>query len=599
MLRTISRAVSLALAGGLAGGLAVTGVVAGAAQAAAAPAVSAAGAGETSVGAQAWTRVSKQSPNRSFWNAADDLRVGDEGGAQGLSRSYLRLDTTALKGATVDRATFRITNTGAASCTARPVELWSVGAFSDRTTWKSQPDKGVRLASVTAAKGPEGCAAGMLEFDATALVKDAAARKLGSVSVGLFAADESDASAWKRFAPSSATLAATVSRPVPPVISSVEFPDASNGVPENTGKARTPGTFTFGTGGATNLEKIVYWSEFDTRQVTVAPGASAVITPYGSGPHTIYAYSVDTAGYRSDQATYLFWALGNGGVRDAAGDLNGDGVRDLWTLDPDGRLRFSAGRADGTFGAPVDGGASFAPGTRITASGDWGEDGYNDLLVLEYNDVLKAKQLKVLPGNGLGSVRPQDVMELSVFCPVADPDAGCVKDDPAWTGDDHWSDAQDITDAGDFNGDGEPDLLVKQGAKLWAYPGSRSGYLDITASPVLVGDGGWDTVSVLVPGDTDGDGATDLWVRDDASGDLFSVKGAKDAAGHLDPRSWATAQRVKIGSGFGRTAYPTLVAAGDFDRDGLADLAAVGADGKAVWFRSTATGVDATPRPIG
>ncbi|GGY91011.1 hypothetical protein GCM10010343_15620 [Streptomyces avidinii] len=584
MLRRMSSAVSLALAGGLA----VAGVAAGPATAAvAAPAVSAGGAGETPVGAQAWTRVSKKYPNHSYWNAAGDLRVGNEAGTEGLSRAYLRLDTTALAGATVSKATFRITNTGAASCTGRPVELWSVGAVSAKTTWNNQPAKAVRLATVTDAKGREGCAAGDLEFDATALVTEAAAKSRTSVTVGLFAANESDASAWKRFAPATAKLETTIGRPAPPVISSPEFPDASNGAPANTGKARTPGTFTFGTGGATNIEKIVYWSEFEPREVTVAPGASAVITPTGSGPHMLYAYSVDKAGRRSDQAVYHFWALGNGGVRDAAGDLNGDGLRDLWTLDPDGRLRFSAGRADGTFAAPVDGGASFAPGSRIAAGGDWGEDGYNDLLVLESVEGLGAKQLRLFPNNGLGSVRPHDGIVLSV-----------IEDDPA-QGNDHWSDAQDIADAGDLNGDGEPDLLVKQGAKLWAYTGSRSGYLDMNGAPVLVGDGGWDTVAVLVPGDTDGDGAADLWVRDDASGDLFAVKGAKDAAGQLDPRSWGTALRVKIGSGFGRAAYPTLVSAGDFDRDGLVDLSAVGADGKAVWFRATATGIDATPRPIG
>ncbi|THA86762.1 DNRLRE domain-containing protein [Streptomyces sp. A0592] len=584
MSRRMSSAVSLALAGGLA----VTGAAAGAAPVAfAAPAVSAAGAGETPVGAQAWTRVSKKNPNRSYWNAAEDLRVGNEGGAQGLSRAYLRLDTTALKGATVSRATFRITNTGAASCTGRPVELWSVGAVSAQTTWKLQPAKGVRLATVTDAKGREGCASGDLEFDATALVKEAAAASQASVTVGLFASDESDSSAWKRFAPGTAQLETTIGRPVPPVISSPEFPDASNGVPAGTGKARTPGRFTFGTGGAGNIEKIVYWSDFDPREVTVAPGADAVITPAGSGPHTIYAYSLDKAGRRSDQAVYRFWALGNGGVRDAAGDLNGDGLRDLWTLDPDGRLRFSAGRADGTFAAPVDAGASFAPGSRIAAGGDWGEDGYNDLLVLETVPGPGAKQIRVFPNNGLGSVRPHDGMVLSA-----------LESDPV-QGTDHWSDAQDIADAGDLGGDGEPDLLVKQGTKLWAYAGSRSGYLDMNGAPVLVGDGGWDGVSVLVPGDTDGDGATDLWVRDDTSGDLFAVRGTKDAAGRFDPTGWASAQRVKIGSGLGRTAYPTLVSAGDFDRDGLADLAAVGADGKTVWFRAAAAGIDATPRPVG
>ncbi|WP_030764962.1 DNRLRE domain-containing protein [Streptomyces sp. NRRL F-2664] len=580
----MSSAVSLALAGGLA----MTGVVAATATTAvAAPDVTAAGVGETPVGAQAWTRVSKKNPNRSYWNAADDLRVGNEGGTQGLSRAYLRVDTTALAGATVSKATFRITNTGAPSCTGRPVELWSVGAVSARTTWKNQPAKGVKLATVTDAKGHDGCAAGDLEFDATALVKEAAATSQSSVTLGLFASNESDVSAWKRFAPATAKLEATVGRPVPPVVSSPEFPDASNGVPAETAKARTPGTFTFGTGGAANLEKIVYSSDFDPREIAVAPGASAVITPAGSGPHSIYAYSVDKAGRRSDQAVYRFWALGNGGVRDSAGDLNGDGLRDLWTLDPQGRLRFSAGRADGTFAAPVDGGASFAPGSRIAAGGDWGEDGYNDLVVLETVPGLGAKQLRVYPNNGLGSVRPHDRIVLSVF-----------ESDPA-AGNDHWSDAQDIADAGDVNGDGEPDLLVKQGAKLWVYTGSRSGYLDMNGAPVLVGDGGWDTASVIVPGDTDGDGATDLWVRDDASGDLFAVRGAKDAEGRFDATSWSTAHRVKIGSALDRAAYPTLVAAGDLDRDGLADLAAVGADGKAVWFRATATGIDATPRPIG
>ncbi|MGW2042929.1 DNRLRE domain-containing protein [Streptomyces virginiae] len=584
MSRRMSRTVSLALAGGLA----VTGVAAGGTTTAvAAPAASAAGAGETPVAAQAWTRVSKKNPNRSYWNAADDLRVGNEGGAQGLSRAYLRLDTTALKGATVSKAIFKIANTGSASCTGRPVELWSVGAVSAQTTWKLQPAKGVRLATVTDAKGREGCASGDLEFDATALVKEAAAASRTSVTVGLFASDESDSSAWKRFAPATAKLETTIGRPVPPVISSPEFPDATNGVPAQTGKARTPGTFTFGTGGADNIEKIVYWSDFDPREVTVAPGASAVITPTASGPHTIYAYSLDKAGRRSDQALYRLWALGNGGIRDAVGDLNGDGLRDLWTLDPDGRLRFAAGRPDGTFAAPVDGGASFAPGSRIAAGGDWSEDGYNDLLVLETVPGLGARQLRLFPNNGLGSVRPHDGMVLSV-----------LESDPV-QGNDHWSDAQDISDAGDLGGDGEPDLLVKQGAKLWAYTGSRSGYLDMNGAPVLVGDGGWDGVSVLVPGDTDGDGAADLWVRDDTTGDLFAVRGAKDAAGRFDPTSWASAQRVKIGSGLGRIAYPTLVSAGDFDRDGLADLAAIGADGRTVWFRATATGIDMTPRPVG
>lgn len=75
------------------------------------------------------------------------MRVGNEGASGGLSRPYVRLDTTALKGATVSQATSRIGNTGPASGAAKPVELWSTGAVSARTTGKAQPAR--RAGSVT------------------------------------------------------------------------------------------------------------------------------------------------------------------------------------------------------------------------------------------------------------------------------------------------------------------------------------------------------------------------------------------------------------------------------------------------------------------
>ncbi|MEV0410503.1 hypothetical protein AB0I68_06715 [Streptomyces sp. NPDC050448] len=55
------------------------------------------------------------------------------------------------------------------------------------------------------------------------------------------------------------------------------------------------------------------------------------------------------------------------------------------------------------------------------------------------------------------------------------------------------------------------------------------------------------------------------------------------------------ANRVKIGSGIARAAYPALGSNGDLTGDGLADLWAVAADGKAVAFRGTAAGIDASP----
>ncbi|MFF4297585.1 FG-GAP-like repeat-containing protein [Streptomyces vinaceus] len=586
MYKKKSGALSLALVSGLA----VTGAAISAPSAlAAGPAVRVAGAGEAPVAAQAWTHVSKKNPARSYWNAAEDLRAGNEGSAaQGLTRSYVQLDTSRLKGATVNSATFRIDNTGAPSCTAKPVELWSTGAVSAATTWNKQPAKGVKLSTVSAAKGRTNCAAGELTFDATALIKEAAAKNLATVTVGLFASDESDTGAWKRFAPTSVKLDADVARPAPPVIASAEYPDGKDGWPAQTGTAGTAGTFTFGTGTSANIEKVVYWTDFAPAQATVAPGAAVSLTPPSEGPHSVSAYSVDKAGLRSDTATYLFYANKRPGGPDRSGDLNGDGLRDVWSLGADGRLRFSAGRGDGTFAPAVDGGITLGAGAKAVASGDWSGRGHNDLVVMEYNEVARRNTLWVYPNPGSGVVQDERT-ELTVTCPVADPDLGCE------SADDHWHDAEDILDAGDLNGDHAPDLLVKRGKELWAYYGNGMNQLD-AAAPVLVGGADWDARTVVVPGDTNGDGLADLWLRDDASGDVFAVYGVKGADGKPDPAAWGvTANRVKIGSGIARAAYPVLGSSGDLTGDGLADLWAVTADGKAVAFRGSAAGLDGTP----
>ncbi|MEJ8640539.1 VCBS repeat-containing protein [Streptomyces sp. MS1.HAVA.3] len=270
--------------------------------------------------------------------------------------------------------------------------------------------------------------------------------------------------------------------------------------------------------------------------------------------------------------------------------MNGDGHRDLWTVDAAGRLQFRAGKADGTFAAPVDGGVDVAAGAQVLASGDWTGDGYNDLVVLEYNDVTRTKLLWAYENGGLGKVSEAGRFQLSVSCPVKDPDQGCE------TGDDHWYNADQIAAAGDVDGDGGPDLLVKQGTELWLYYGGFP-YLDNTA-PVLVGGAGWDSVTVVAPGDVNGDGAADLWLREDATGDLFSVMGAKGSDGKLAPAGWGSA-RTKTASGVTRADYPVLGASGDLSGDGVTDLWAVAADGRTVLFRGTANGIDTTPVVLG
>ncbi|MEU8764144.1 FG-GAP-like repeat-containing protein [Streptomyces sp. NPDC048659] len=651
---------------------------------------------------QNWTRAFKKYPTTSYWNSKDDVRVGYEAQTNGLSRSFFQLDTSDIRGSQVQRSTFRIRNTWSWSCQDRPVELWSTGSISQATTWNNQPARGFRLDTVNDAKGwSSACAAGNLEFDATALARQAAAGNWASVNLGLYASNESDTFGWKRFDPKTATLETAYDNPprtpsglgtnpatscangglvgntrvsvyalvddpdagnlnaefqvfpagsgtpsatasisanrgrvatwsVPdgalptgdyrwrvravdsdglasgwsetcafsvdrtrpdrqPVIGSTTFPNGDKGWPSSTGRARTAGTFTFGANGVPDVKEIRWSTDFDPRTRSVAPGGGVSITPPGYGPHYVYAYSVDAAGNRSDLATYLYYAT-RSQDRDGPGDLNGDGNRDIWSADGEGRLVTYAGQGGGTFSPAGNGGMTF-DGAQVTASGDWGQDGYNDLVSLQYVANDKRKKLFVYPNNGQGTVSDNSV-ELTVACPAKDPDLGCDYGDD-WSGDDHWSDAEQIVAPGDMNGDGVPDLLVKQGRQLWAYYGNRAAKtLDNDGGPVLVGNGDWDRFTVIAPGDVNGDSIPDLWLREDTTGDLYRSYGSKGGNGRLDPATWGTAGRVRIGYGITRAEYPTVGSVGDLTGDGLADLWARKADNTVIGWPGITPGED-------
>ncbi|WP_327130797.1 FG-GAP-like repeat-containing protein [Streptomyces sp. NBC_01343] len=650
---------------------------------------------------QNWAWAYRSWKNNSYWNTKQDVRVGYESETNGLSRSFFQLDTSNLKGVQVSKSTFRIRETWSWSCTATPVELWSTGAISPKTTWNNQPGKGRYLDTVTAAKGRAECGAGNLEFKADDLVKEAAAKGWSSITLGLYASNEGDRYQWKRFDPKTITLETEYNNPPntpsalgtspstsctnggaigntrvglyatfsdrdagnlnaeyqvfkagqstpvatqtlpanngkvttwsvpdasltsgdytwrvrttdqdnatspwsqsckfsvdrnrpgkPPVISSTQFPDGRNGWPATTGKARTPGTFTFNANGVTDAKEIVYWTDSDPGVRTIAPGANASITPPGYGPRFVYAYTVDSAGNRSDTASYLYYAS-RSSLQDGPGDLNGDGNRDIWTVDSNGTLLTYAGQGNGKFSAATNGGMSFS-GAQIASQGDWDGDGYNDLVALQQPSGMNTKKLWTYANNGQGTAVNNPV-ELTVACPVKDPTTGCDYGDD-WNGDDHWYNAEQIIAPGDLNGDGVPDLLVKQGKQLWAYYASIFGTLDSNGQPVLVGNGDWDKFTVIAPGDLNGDNVPDLWLRDDANGDVFRSYGKKGPDGYVDPTTWGdTAGRVKIGSGVTAAGYPTVGSVGDITGDALTDLWARKSDNTVVGWAGKAPASD-------
>ncbi|MEV5972557.1 FG-GAP-like repeat-containing protein [Streptomyces sp. NPDC051921] len=637
---------------------------------------------------QNWTRVYKQYPDTSFWNTKDPIRVGYEaetGGSNRVSRSFVQLDTSDTRYAQIKSSVFRIRNTWSWSCQNRPVELWHTGAISKKTTWNRQPAKVAQLATVNDAKGwSKDCAAGNLEFDTTAKMREAAAKGWASITLGLYASDETDTFGWKKFDPKTAVLetkynnppktptnpgtnprtsctsggvigntrvsvyatfddkdggnltaefqlfkdgAATPTKTMtlpankgkvttwvvpdadlptgnwtwktrtkdqdnaysawsstckftidrtrpsrPPVITSADnlFPNGENGWPTTTGRARQTGKFAFAANGVNDVDHYVWWTDYDADPSDAEPGVPASVTPPGYGPHFVYAYSVDKVGNRSDTATYIYYATRKV-TKDLPADLNGDDNSDIWNVDSNGTLLTYAGQGNGTFAAATNGGRSFA-GSDVETRGDWGNDGYNDLVTLEYNQVDQKKKLWIYKNNGRGVIDGGGT-ELTVSCPEKNEELACFGGDE-WTGDDHWHNAEQIVTPGDINGDSAPDLLVKQGTFLWAYFGNTaSNLLDIVGEPVLVGGGDWNKFTVIAPGDVNGDRIADLWLRDNATGDIWRSYGAKGANGHLDPTTWGnTAGRVKIATGYPASSYPAIGSVGDVNRDGLADL---------------------------
>ncbi|MBZ6473893.1 FG-GAP-like repeat-containing protein [Streptomyces griseocarneus] len=386
----------------------------------------------------------------------------------------------------------------------------------------------------------------------------------------------------------------------PPVISSAEFPSGESGWPARTGKARTIGHFTLSPNGANDVVQYGWYTDYDPAvkyiDVSSVTSSPPSFKPPGYGPHFIHAFSVDKARNRSDTATYVYYAA-RSSERDGPSDVNGDANGDIWSVDSNGTLLTYAGQGNGQFSSATNGGQSFE-NAQVAFRGDWGGDGYTDLVALEYDTEAKRNRLWVYPNNGLGiaTVDYNDgKRQLQVACadktPGSDDDpAGCA------TGDDHWRDADQVIAPGDINGDGKPDLLVKEGKLLWAYYGDRaSKFLDKVELPVLIGGTDWEKFTVIAPGDLNGDGLADLWLRENSTGDVYRTLGKEgEKKGVLNPATWGTVSRVKIGYGVPAADYPVIGSSGDVTGDGVPDLWARKPDNTMVGWAGKKTGADFT-----
>ncbi|MBB4893370.1 hypothetical protein FHS39_002401 [Streptomyces olivoverticillatus] len=182
------------------------------------------------------------------------------------------------------------------------------------------------------------------------------------------------------------------------------------------------------------------------------------------------------------------------------GDLNGDGNADLIAIDSDGtgKLRFYAGRGDGSLADPKQIGNGGWAHAAITHGGDFNGDGNQDVVARV------GSELRLYPGNGDGTVGAPQVFKGN--------GAGW---DPSIT---------KIITVDDATGDDYPDVIAISNNKLWLYPGDPDNKPGLK-SPIQIGGAGWDKFDLIALDDVDGDGYSDLGARNRNDGMSYFYPG--------------------------------------------------------------------------
>ncbi|WP_405087621.1 LamG-like jellyroll fold domain-containing protein [Microbispora sp. NBC_01389] len=158
-------------------------------------------------GRLAFAYVSKHFATTKYYGTSDVAKVGyyndpyvPSGPTSDTYRSFFRMNTSAVNGKHIVKATFRAFETYSWSCSAREVQLWLTGAIGTGTTWNAQPAWKRKISSVSVAKGySSSCGAGGVDFDATSAVTEAASGNWSNLTLGLRAGSESDKNGWKKF----------------------------------------------------------------------------------------------------------------------------------------------------------------------------------------------------------------------------------------------------------------------------------------------------------------------------------------------------------------------------------------------------------------
>jgi VCBS repeat protein/Big-like domain-containing protein len=260
----------------------------------------------------------------------------------------------------------------------------------------------------------------------------------------------------------------------------------------------------------------------------VAPTGPVSFIDGSDGNAAIGLANLDSATLAYSFAPSAIGSLGSGSYFTAVGDFNQDGIPDLAVVNANSNnLSVLLGNGNGTFKPQVLYAVGAAPAAVVV--GDFNGDGFLDLAVV--NSSPNSNNVSVLLGNGDGTFQSQVVYQV---------------------GNSPWAIA-----AGDFNGDGIPDLVVANSDQI----GSVSVLLgngDGTFQPQAAYPTG-SFPDALVLADFNNDGILDIATADSGDNDISILLGNGDG-------TFAAPAVYAVG------VSPYAIAAGDFNGDGYPDL---------------------------
>ncbi|WP_406059016.1 VCBS repeat-containing protein [Streptomyces sp. NBC_01077] len=281
--------------------------------------------------------------------------------------------------------------------------------------------------------------------------------------------------------------------------------------------------------------------------------------------------------------------------------LAGSQGRNLIARDSAGTLWSYAGRGDGTVAGRVPasdpggfkGVGQFAGGGGNPYTGKEGVIGRTGSGTLFWygnttTGILGARQQISEEGEWYGAT----FAHLSSMNPDASSDIAQVVDgdlyiDNAYLGA-GWGIYNAYVGPGDLSGDGKGDLLARdRSGHLYLYRGNGQGTSVASRIKIGAGWGGYDRL--VGAGDHTGDGRSDIVART-PGGDLYLYAGTGVATSPFKAR-----QKI----GYGWNAYSKLIAPGDVNGDGKADLLGVTSGGDLYRYLNTAPGKFTSRAKIG